>query len=258
MEIASVAVIGSGVMGSGIAQTLAVAGCVVCCHDIDEAQLERAAALVEGGRYGLARAVERGKLAGADAEAARRRLSFTHVLDEALAGVDLAIEAVPEVLALKMEVFGRLDQAAPPQAILASNSSGFPVAALAGATRRPDRVIGWHWASPPPVMGLAEIVVTDATSEATRDTVVALATAAGKRPVVVRDNARAWGYVGNRIYMAALREARAVVEEGIVDPDGVDTILTSGWNWPVGPFAMIRGATEGWGDGHHSSVGDIT
>jgi 3-hydroxyacyl-CoA dehydrogenase len=256
MEVYSVAVIGAGVMGSGIAQTLAVAGCQVRCHDIDEAQLERAAALVEGGRYGLVRAVERGKLAGEDAEVARHRLSFTHVLDEAVTDVDLVVEAVPEVLALKMEVFGRLDRSAPTKAILASNSSGFPVAALAGATRRPDRVIGWHWASPPPIMGLAEIVVTDSTSAETRDAVVALATAAGKRPVVVRDNPRAWGYVGNRIYTAALREARAVVDEGVVDEDGVDTILTSGWNWPVGPFAMIRGATEGWGDGHQSSVGD--
>jgi 3-hydroxybutyryl-CoA dehydrogenase len=255
MHIETAAVVGAGVMGSGIAQTLAVAGCRVRCHDVDEAQLERAAALVESGRYGLGRAVERGKIEAVQADAARQRLLFTHVLDEAVSGADLVVEAVPEDLALKMRVFGQLDHQAPDAAILASNSSGLPIVALAAVTGRPDRVIGWHWASPPPVMGLAEIVVTEATSAETSAAVVDLARACGKRPVVVKDNPLAWGYVGNRIYMAALREARAVVAEGLVDEEGVDTILTSGWNWPVGPFTMIRGATEGWGDGHSSSVG---
>ncbi|MFV0306666.1 MAG: 3-hydroxyacyl-CoA dehydrogenase family protein [Desertimonas sp.] len=257
MSIETVAVIGAGVMGAGIAQTLAQAGCTVRGYDVEPAQLEQARATVEGGRYGLVRAVERGKLDEPSADAVRRRLSFTHVLDEAVAGVDLVIEAIPENLGLKIGVFRQLDEVVAPGAVLASNSSGLPIVALAGATGRPERVLGWHWASPPPVMRLAEIVVTETTDPAAVADVVALGERCGKAPVVVKDNPMAWGYVGNRIWSAALREARAVVAEGIVDRDGVDTILTSGWNWPVGPFAMIRGASEGWGDDRRSSVADI-
>lgn len=257
MSIETVAVMGAGVMGAGIAQTLAQAGCTVRGYDVEPAQLEQARAAVETGRYGLARAVERGKLTEDDAAAVRGRLSFTHVLGEALDGVDLVIEAVPEDLGLKIRLFRHLDEVAPADAVFASNSSGLPIVAMAGATGRPERVLGWHWASPPPVMRLAEIVVTEATDPEVTAEVVALAERCRKSPVVVKDNPMAWGYVGNRIWSAALREARAVVAEGIVDREGVDTILTSGWNWPVGPFAMIRGASEGWGDDRRSSVADI-
>lgn len=257
MGIETVAVIGAGVMGAGIAQTLAQAGVRVSCHDVSEAQLEQAAAVVESGRYGWARAVERGKLTAADAAEAKSRLTFTHRLDEAVAGVDLVLEAIPEDLGLKIGLFRRLDGLVPSAAVLATNSSGLPIAALASATDRPDRVIGWHWASPPPVMRMAEIVITPATDEAVRAEVVELAQRCGKTPVVVKDQPMAWGYVGNRIWMAAIREARAVVAEGIVDEAGVDTILTSGWNWPVGPFAMTRGAAEGWGDERTSTVADL-
>lgn len=257
MGFESVAVIGAGVMGAGIAQTLAQAGCQVWCYDISEAQLEQAAAAVETGRYGLGRAVERGKLTEADAEGTRSRLNFTHVLAEAVAEVDLVVEAIPEDLGLKIGLFRELDSITPTAATFASNSSGLPIVAMAGATDRPDRVIGWHWASPPPVMRMAEIVVTDQTDEAVTADIVALAEQCGKSPVVVKDQPLAWGYVGNRIYAAAMREARAVIAEGLVDEEGVDTILTSGWNWPVGPFAMIRGATEGWGDDRKSSAGKL-
>lgn len=257
MAFGSVAVIGAGVMGAGIAQTLAQAGCRVTCQDISESQLERAAATVESGRYGLSRAVERGKLTEAQAEETRSRLQFTHVIDEAVADAELVVEAVPEDLGLKIRLFRQLDRITPPSAAFASNSSGLPIVAMAEATDRPARVLGWHWASPPPVMRLAEIVVTPVTEDAVIAEVVALADRCGKAPVVVKDQPLAWGYVGNRIYMAAMREARAVVAEGIVDEAGVDTILTSGWNWPVGPFAMVRGAAEGWGDDRKSSVGDL-
>ena len=252
--IERVAVIGAGVMGAGIAQALAQAGCAVACNDLDPAVLETAQGLVEGGRYGVARAVERGKLAQADADATLARLSFTTDLAEAVDGVDLVVEAVPEDLALKVSVFRQLDRLAPPAAILATNSSGLPVAAMAAATDRPERVLAWHGSSPAQVMRMAEIVVTPATDAAVTEAVAALAERAGKRPVVVRDHPTAWGYVGNRIWGAALREARAVVAEGVATPEDVDAILTSGWGWPVGPFAMIRGAGEGWGDQRRSSI----
>ena len=254
MAVERAAVIGAGVMGSGIAQTLAQAGCDVVCVDVDQAQLGRAAQLVDTGRFGLARAVERGKLSEADAAQARARLAFTTDLAH-VARSDVIVEAVPEDLGLKMALFAQLDGLIAEHTILATNSSGLPVIAMARATNRADRVIGWHWASPPPVMRMAEIVVTPETSESTRDAVVELARRCGKNPVVVKDDPLHWGYVGNRVWTAAIREARAVVEEGIASRADVDQILQDGWRWPVGPFGMMAGATEGWGDGHRSSVG---
>ncbi len=240
-----VGVIGAGVMGSGIAQVLAAAGCRALAYDISEAALEKARELVSRGRYGLAGAVERGKLSREQADAALARIEFTSQF-EAAAQADLVVECVPEDLGLKLKTFRRLDAAAPARAILASNTSGFPIAALAGVTDRADRVVGWHWASPPPVMKLAEIVATPETSEATLKTVCALASACGKNPVVVKDTATAWGFVANRVYAAMLREAARVVDEGIATHEQVNQLMVDCFRWPVGPFAMVKGATGGW------------
>jgi 3-hydroxybutyryl-CoA dehydrogenase len=241
----SVGVIGAGVMGSGIAQTLACAGIRTVCTDVDAAALERGRQNVVAGRYGLERAVSRGKQTRADADAALARLTFTPSLDEAVA-CDLVLECVPERLDLKLQVFRDLDARAAPQTILASNTSGFPITALAAVTNRPDRVIGWHWASPPPIMRLAEIVAAPKTSEATIARVRDLASRCGKNPIVVKDFPTAWGFVANRIYFAMIREAQRVVDEGIASREDVNQLMVDTFNWPVGPFAMIRGATEGW------------
>jgi 3-hydroxybutyryl-CoA dehydrogenase len=240
-----IGVLGAGVMGAGIAQVMAVCGHEVVCHDVDTAAAARGRETAVNGRFGITNAVERGKLSQAEADAAIARLTFVSDFDMASA-VDLVIEAVPENLALKVKVFRDLDQKAPANAILASNSSGFPIAALSAATDRPDRVIGWHWASPAPVMKLAEIVATKDTSEATIETVRSLAAAAGKNPVVVRDQPMAWGYVANRIYMAMFAEAKRVIDEGVAKPEEVDRLLMDCYRWPTGPFGMVQGATEGW------------
>jgi 3-hydroxyacyl-CoA dehydrogenase len=238
-------VIGAGVMGSGIAQVTATAGYETVCYDVDPAALERAREHVTTGRYGVERGVDRGKLTRADADAALARLSFTTELDEA-ATVDLVVEAVPENLELKQQVFRDLDARAPKDAILASNTSGFPIVQIAEVTARPSLVIGWHWASPPVVMRLAEIVRTDATSDAVVATVSELATACGKNPVVVKDTTSAWGFVANRVYRAMIQEANQVVDEGIATHEQVDTLMVDCFNWPVGPFGMTRGARSGW------------
>ena len=250
----SVAVIGTGVMGTGMAQSLATAGYEVACFDRQPEQLSRARELVLDGRYGLTRGVERGKLTQADAKATLDRLTFTNSLVDAVSGADLVIEAIPEDLTLKMNLFRELDAVTPTRTLLASNTSGLPIAAMAGATTRPDKVIGWHWASPAVVMRMAEIAVTEQTAQSAIDTVVEMALRCGKRPVIVRENVQAWGFVGNRVVNALLREARQVVAEGIVSEEGLDQILTDGWGWPVGPFRMIAGAGEGWGDERESSV----
>ena len=175
-----VGVIGAGVMGSGIAQTAATAGFETICTDVAEEALDKARASVSAGRFGFERALERGKLSEEQAENARARLTFTTEF-EAAAAADIVIECVPEQLDLKIRVIRDLDDAAPENTILASNTSGFPIAAFAAATRRPDRVIGWHWASPPVVMKFAEIVVTEATSEETKRLVCETAEACGKQ-----------------------------------------------------------------------------
>jgi 3-hydroxybutyryl-CoA dehydrogenase len=248
------AVLGAGVMGAGIAQVLATAGHRTACYDLRDEQLEVAARLSQEGRYGFGRAVERGKLTAAAASSAAERLEFTSSLSAALDGVDIVIEAVPEDLGLKMQVFADVDAAAPPHTILASNTSGLPITALAAVTARPELVIGWHWASPAQVMRMAEVVTTPMTSAETIETVRSLAVDCGKNPVLVRDEPKAWGFAANRVVNAMVREARRVVAEGIVTADGLDQLLVDGWGWPVGPMEMVKGATEGWGDGRDSSI----
>jgi 3-hydroxybutyryl-CoA dehydrogenase len=243
-----IGVLGAGVMGSGIAQVCALAGDDVACYDVAPAALDEARAHVTRGRFGLDSAVARGKATREQADAALARITFTASFEEAAAS-DLVIEAVPERLELKVRVFRDLDRLAPPGAILASNTSGLPIAAFAAATDRPDRVIGWHWASPAPVMKLAEIVVTPETSDATIATVVDTATRCGKHPIVVKDNPMQWGFVANRVYFAMVREAQRVVDEGIATRDEVDQLMMDCFRWPSGPFGMVAGAGSGWTEG---------
>jgi len=240
-----IGVLGAGVMGGGIAQVCALAGDDVVCYDVAAAALEEAAAHVTTGRFGLDGAVQRGKVTRAEADAALAHITFSGSF-EAAAATELVIEAVPERLDLKIRVFRDLDRIAPAETILASNTSGLPITALAAATDRPDRVIGWHWASPAPVMKLAEIVVTPQTSAATIGTVTAAATRCGKHPVVVKDNPMEWGFVANRVYFAMVREAQRVVDEGIATRAEVDQLMTDCFRWPSGPFGMVAGAGSGW------------
>ena len=245
MQTRTVGVLGAGVMGSGIAQTLATAGFTTYCYDPAPAALERAHEAVRTGRYGVERGVERGKLSREDADAALGRLHFERELEPAVA-VDLVVECVPEQLDLKIRTFRDLDRLAKDGAILASNTSGFSIAALAAATDRPEHVVGWHWASPPVVMRFAEIVRTQTTSAATLEGVCEVARACGKNPVVVSDNPMVWGFVANRIYGAMLREAARVAAEGVATQDEINTLMVDCFNWPVGPYGMVKGARDGW------------
>jgi 3-hydroxybutyryl-CoA dehydrogenase len=244
--VKKIGVLGAGVMGSGIAQVTATSGYDTVCIDVDERALEAGREHVTSGRYGLERGVERRKLTREQADAALARITFTGSFDDA-AATDLVIEAVPERLELKVRVFRDLDRAAPDETILASNTSGFPIAALGAATDRADRVIGWHWASPAPVMRLAEIVSTRETSDATVAAVRDVAAACGKNPIVIKDTPMAWGFVTNRVYFAMVAEAQKVVNEGIATADEVDQLMMDCFRWPTGPFGMVKGAGSGWG-----------
>ena len=240
-----VGILGAGVMGSGIAQVMATAGHDVMCYDVAPVALTAAREKVDSGRFGMRSAVERGKLTAGDAAAALGRLHFTADI-EAVYGTDIVIEAVPEQFDLKVATFRELDRHCPEQTILASNSSGFPISALAAATDRADKVVGWHWASPAPVMKMAEIVRAPSTSDQTVETVVELARQAGKNPVVVKDAPMSWGYVANRVYAAMIREADRVANEGVASRDEIDQLMMDCFRWPAGPFGMTRGATTGW------------
>jgi 3-hydroxybutyryl-CoA dehydrogenase len=238
-------VLRAGVMGSGIAQVCALAGDDVVSYDVDASALAEARAHVTTGRFGLDGAVARAKVTRAAADAALARITFSDSF-EAAAAADLVIEAVPERLELKIRVFRDLDRLAPAATIHASNTSGLPIAEMAAAPDRPDRVIGWHWASPAPVMKLAEIVVTPETGETTIATVTDAATRCGKHPIVVKDNPMQWGFVANRVYFAMAREAQRVVDEGIASRAEVDQLMMDCFRWPSGPFGMVAGAGSGW------------
>jgi 3-hydroxyacyl-CoA dehydrogenase len=246
-EIKTVGVIGGGVMGSGIAQALAVGGCMVTVRDLNEQLIEKARDTVTDGRYGLNRGVERGKTTREDADAALSRLSFTTSLED-LKDLDLIVEAVPEDLDLKKKVFSELDSVVGASTIFASNTSGLAIADIATAlteARRP-RFIGMHWFSPAPVMKLVEIVRAESTSEETVQAMEGLCDRIGKVSIRVKDAPGRYGFVANRIYFAAVREAQKVLEEGVANVEDINKAMVYGFNWPVGPLAMIEGATKGW------------
>jgi len=246
-DIKTVGVIGGGVMGSGIAQALAVGGCRVTVRDLNEQLIEKSKQTIVEGRYGLERGVERGKTTREDADAALARLSWTTSVGD-LKDVDLVVEAVPEDLELKKKVFVELDSALKAGAIFASNTSGLAISDLNKAVseaRRP-KFIGMHWFSPAPVMKLVEIVHAPETAEETVQALESLCQRSGKVSIRVKDAPGRYGFVANRIYFAAVREAQKVLEEGIASAEDINKAMVSGFNWPVGPLAMIEGATKGW------------
>ena len=246
-EITSIGVIGGGVMGSGIAQALAVGGARVTVRDLNEQLIEKSRSTIVDGRYGLKRGVERGKTTQEDADAALERLAWTTSMED-LKDCDLIIEAVPEDLELKKKVFGELDTVAGPETIFATNTSGLAISDINKAVSegRCKRFIGMHWFSPAPVMKLVELVYAPETADETLAGLELLCQRAGKATVRVKDAPGRYGFIANRIYFAAVREAQKVLEEGIATPEDINKAMVFGFNWPVGPLAMVEGATKGW------------
>lgn len=235
-EIRRVAVVGAGLMGHGIAQEFAVAGYGVGLHDLSAARL---AAALAGMRANLALLAGHGLVDAARAAGAPDRVRATTDLAEAVGDADVVIEAVSEDLAVKRDLFGRLDRLCPPRAILASNSSTFMPGQLADATARPDRVAVAHYFNPPHLLPLVEVVRGAATSDATVETLVALLERIGKAPAVVRKEAP--GFIGNRLQAALFREALAIVAAGIATPQDVDRVVRNGFGRRLaaaGPFEV--------------------
>jgi 3-hydroxybutyryl-CoA dehydrogenase len=226
MRFERVLVVGAGQMGGGIAQVMAASGRSVALYDAVPGAAERA---LETMRKSLGKLVAKG--AELDVDAVLGRVEPV----EDLTAADLMVEAVVEEARVKEDVFRRADELLPPEAILASNTSSIPISSLAGVTGRPERVIGMHFFNPVPVMALVEIVRGRETSDETVAAVTELAHELGKTPAEANDFP---GFVSNRILMPYINEAAQALEQGVAEPEAIDTIAKLGFNHPMGPLAL--------------------
>ena len=232
VEISKVGVVGCGTMGSGIAEIAARAGLDVAFVEVSD---EAVAAGRERIAKSLERAVSRGKLDAAERDAALGRIAGGTDYAE-LAGADLVIEAVPERLAVKQEVFRALDEVLKPDAVVATNTSSLPVMDIAVQTSRPDRVIGLHFFNPAPVMDLVELVTTVVSSPDAIAAVRGFAEQVGKTPVVVKDRA---GFIANLLLFPYLNQAVGMLEDGYATREDIDASMRFGTGHPMGPLALL-------------------
>ncbi len=231
MQIQTIGVVGAGTMGNGIAQAFAVAGYPVVLNDIAQAPLDRGMKNVDGS---LERLVKKDKMTAEAKATALSRITATPDIN-ALSGVDLIIEAATENLALKLDLFGRLDGLAKPEAIIASNTSSISITKLAAATKRSSQVIGMHFFNPVPVMQLVEVIRGLQTSDQTYAAIEALSKAVGKAPVQVRNSP---GFVVNRMLCPMINEAIFAYAEGLATAQEIDDAMRLGCNHPIGPLAL--------------------
>lgn len=231
LGITTVGVLGCGQMGSGIVEVTTLAGYDVVVTDADEALLNSGLGRV---RASLARAQTRGKATRGDVERALERMRGTVRLEE-FAACDLVVEAVTEDMALKRELFARLDRICPPHTILGSNTSCLCVTEMASATNRGDRVLGLHFFNPVPVMKLLEIVRTILTSDETLDTCRAFGESLDKMVVVAPDTP---GFIVSRLLIPTLLNAIRMVENRVASAEDIDKSMRLGTNWPMGPIEL--------------------
>ncbi len=231
-QVRTVGVVGSGIMGSGIAELAARAGADVVVVERDGELLERGRARIESS---LAKAVERGKLPAEERDAVLARLRGTTDLSE-LADTDLVIEAATEDIDAKLELFRRLDEITRPEVVLASNTSSLPIGSLAEATERPAQVVGMHFFNPAPVMALVELIASEDTSEETFAFAEAFAKRLGKTTVRSKDRA---GFIVNRLLIPYLNSAVRLLEDGIATREDIDTAIELGLRHPMGPLRLI-------------------
>jgi 3-hydroxybutyryl-CoA dehydrogenase len=232
-EVKRILVVGAGTMGHGIAHVAAQAGYEAAIYDMAPAAVQKALGSVKAN---LQKGVEKGKLTEAQRDAALARLSAAPArLEDAAAWCDLAVEAVPEKIELKAQVFGTLGKHAPAHAVLATNTSSLPVTKIAEASGRPAQVVGMHFFNPVHIMALLEVVRADTTSEATLATTLAVGKAMGKQVIVVKD---APGFATSRLGIALGMEAIRMVAEGVASAADIDTAMTLGYGHPMGPLKL--------------------
>lgn len=232
MRIDRIIVIGAGTMGHGIAQVAAQAGWDVRLTDAVPGAAARGRERIRGNLDG---AVQRGKATAEQRDAALARIAVADDIAAAAQGCDLAVEAVPESLELKREVFAALERAMPAPAVLATNTSSLSIAGIAAACRSPERVIGMHFFNPVHLMKLVEVVVHPGTSGTTRETALAAAGAMGKEPIVVRDSP---GFASSRLGLVLGLEAMRMLESGVASAEDIDKAMMLGYNHPMGPLRL--------------------
>jgi 3-hydroxybutyryl-CoA dehydrogenase len=232
MSIDMIAVVGGGTMGNGIAHVAAQAGKHVRLIDLSDEVLEQAVATIE---KNLDRQVKKELIDQAKRDETLVRIETANDLETGAAGVDLVVEAVPEVPSLKYSIFETLDRVTAPDTILASNTSSISITEIAARTQRPDKVIGMHYMNPVPVMKLIEVIRGLATSDETTQITIDLSEQLGKTPVEVNDFP---GFVSNRVLMPMINEAVFALMEGVAVPEAIDTVMKLGMNHPMGPLAL--------------------
>jgi 3-hydroxybutyryl-CoA dehydrogenase len=219
-------------MGAGIAQVTAQAGLETLLYDVSQEFIDKGLGRIRGF---LQRSRERGKLTTEREQQILARLSSSLKLED-FEGCSLIIEAVPEKLELKREVFKKLDAICGPETLLATNTSSFSVTAIAGATQRPERVLGMHFFNPPPLMALVEVIQGDRTSSSTMDRATSIVREMGKTPVRAKDTP---GFIVNRIARPFYNEALRILGDGEVTVEIVDRIMKGAGGFPMGPFELM-------------------
>ena len=232
-KIRRVAVIGSGAMGHGITQLLAMSGLEVTMVDINDEILQKAKEKI---KWSLGKFVEKKRIRQEDADAALARVATTTSYEQAGKDMDFAIEASPENMEIKKTIFAKLDEVAPPHAILASNTSTLSITEMGKATKRPDKVAGMHFFNPPQFMALVEVIKGDNTSQETMNTLSELAKKLGKTPVVVRKDVR--GFIVNRILGAVFNEAFWAYHRKEATKEGIDASVKYTGGFPMGWFEL--------------------
>lgn len=232
MEISKIAVIGAGLMGSGIAQVCARSGYQVNLNDIKDEFLDKG---MSGINKNLDKMVSKGKLDAGEAEKIKSRINTTTSLEEAAQDVDVVIEAVIEKMDLKKDVYSRLEEICKDHTIFATNTSGLSITEMGSITKRPEKFIGMHFFNPVPVMKLVEIIKGYSTSDETVATIKELTMALGKTGIEVKE---APGFVVNRILVPMITEAIFTLQEGLASPEEIDEGMKLGANHPIGPLAL--------------------
>ncbi len=251
-NVKSIGVLGGGVMGSGISQTAILAGYKVICRDLTDEIIVRTRDMIVNGRFGLKGGVERGKQTQEQMGQALANLTLTTKVED-LKDCDIIIEAIGggpdgqlENKDIKLKVFTELDEIIKKEAVFVSNTSSFTIADLAAVTKRKDKFIGAHFFSPANIMKVVEVIWTADTSEEMIQLIEGLCDKLGKIHARVRDVPGDTGFIGNRVFDAARREARQIIEEGIASAEDIDAVMMGGFNWPAGPLGMGLGARAGW------------
>jgi enoyl-CoA hydratase/3-hydroxyacyl-CoA dehydrogenase len=232
-KIKKAAVIGSGAMGHGITELLAMNGYEVFMVDINDEILRDAKEKI---KWSLGKFVEKRRIRQEDADATLARIGTTTSYEEAGRNVDVAIEAAPENIELKKTIFAKLDQSTPANAILASNTSTLSITEMGKATKRPEKVAGMHFFNPPHAMALVEVIKGEGTSQETINTLVELAKKLGKTPIIVRKDIR--GFIVNRILGAVFLEAFWTFERGEATKEGIDASIKYTGGFPMGWFEL--------------------